>query len=244
MTQNLADIVSLLNKNGYVVRKKTVSADNSHQTIMPVATYCPWALDSKFIEIYENIRSLTCVDVYRLHSLWNLTAQVRNLQGAILEVGVWKGGSGILMATRAEQTGQDAAVYLCDTFTGIVKTSDRDNHHLDGDFNDTSAAQVKADVLSRGLDRVAVLKGVFPEETAALVGVPLKLAHIDVDVYESARSTFAWIWPRMVSGGVIVFDDYGFASCRGITRFVNEISGRNDATFIYNLTGQAILIKR
>ncbi|WP_432735767.1 TylF/MycF/NovP-related O-methyltransferase [Maridesulfovibrio sp. FT414] len=244
MTKNLTQLIGYLKKNGYTVRKHRTSPDNSHQTIYPAATYSPWSLERRFIETYEKIKPMTCVDIYRLYSLWNLTGQVKNLPGNILEVGVWKGGSGILMATQAKLTNQDTTTYLCDTFSGIVKNSIRDNFHQNGDFNDTSAKQVKSALIANDLDRVAVLQGIFPEQTCELVSAPLKLAHIDVDVYDSARDAFAWIWPRLVCSGVVVFDDYGFASCKGVTQFVNEIAGRNDATFIYNLTGQAILIKR
>ena len=42
-----------------------------------------------------------------------------------------------------------------------------------------------------------------------------RLAHIDVDVYQSAADVLDWVWPRLSPGGVVVFDDYGFPATPG-----------------------------
>jgi O-methyltransferase len=70
------------------------------------------------------------------------------------------------------------------------------------------------------------------------------LCHIDVDVYESAKEIVAWVEQRMPPGAVLVFDDYGFSSCIGVTCLVNEIRENGRWFSIYNLNGHAVLIKR
>ncbi len=47
----------------------------------------------------------------------------------------------------------------------------------------------------------------------------------------------------MSPGAVVVFDDYGFATCPGVTTFVNEQRDRSDGFFFHNLNGHAILVK-
>lgn len=95
------------------------------------------------------------------------------------------------------------------------------------------------------LNNIHILKGMFPEDTGHVIKEKvIRFAHIDVDVYQSAKDIFNYIWSKVVIGGIIVFDDYGFPSCSGITKFINEIKNDNDKILIYNLTGQAILIKR
>jgi hypothetical protein len=54
----------------------------------------------------------------------------------------------------------------------------------------------------------------------------------------------AWLEPRMPSGGMLVFDDYGFSTCKGITQFVNELRVSGSWIYIYNLNKHALLIKR
>ena len=64
-----------------------------------------------------------------------------------------------------------------------------------------------------------------------------------MDVYQSAKDIFEWAWPKMDVGGIVVFDDYGFSSCNGVTELVNQYKTRDDLCFIHNLNGHAILIK-
>jgi O-methyltransferase len=65
-----------------------------------------------------------------------------------------------------------------------------------------------------------------------------------VDVYQSAKDSFEWSWPRVVVGGAVVFDDYGFERCVGVVRFVNEIDlTAIKAAMIHNVNGHAVLIK-
>lgn len=47
--------------------------------------------------------------------------------------------------------------------------------------------------------------------------------HIDADTYESTLAAIDWFWPRMVSGGIMVFDDaMDFPNCPGVTRAIKE----------------------
>ena len=71
-----------------------------------------------------------------------------------------------------------------------------------------------------------------------------RFCHIDVDTYYSTKDCLNWIWERLVKGGVIVFDDYGYSITEGVTKIVNEHKNMKDRFFIYNLTGQAIMIKK
>jgi O-methyltransferase len=47
----------------------------------------------------------------------------------------------------------------------------------------------------------------------------------------------------MVHGGIIVYDDYGFKGCDGITKYVEEQIPREDRLVIHNLNGHAIILK-
>jgi hypothetical protein len=59
----------------------------------------------------------------------------------------------------------------------------------------------------------------------------------------SARDIVDWVWNRIVPGGLIVFDDYGFEMCPGITRLANEQMGMSDRLVFHNLNGHAIVMK-
>lgn len=220
-----------------------------HSRVAPFATYSPWLADREFVSTYEFISTPkefphTLVDRYRCYELWQLAS--RRVEGDVLEIGVWRGGTGCLIAKRLQSSAPGKTVYLCDTFAGIVGVTEKDPHYRDGEHSDTSQ-QIVIDLATRmGLTNIQIMPGIFPAKTAiAIANHAFSLVHIDVDVYKSARECFAWSLPRLSIGGAVVFDDYGFERCGGVTRLVNEIvlQFENCLATIHNLNGHAVLIK-
>ncbi len=218
--------------------------DVPHGPIQPNASYSPWLADPLFLRSHEAIAGHTLVDLYRCWELWCLAARLSVIAGDVLEVGVWRGGTGCLMAQRAQTVAPDRSVFLCDTFRGVVGASDKDPSYVGGEHADTTEEIVTALAARMQLDNVRVLKGTFPSDTAARIADRrFALVHIDVDVHDSARACFSWAWERTVVGGTIVFDDYGFSTCVGVTRMVNDLSLGADGVVIHNLNGHAVVVK-
>jgi O-methyltransferase len=214
------------------------SGQPDYGQVCPAATYSPWRTDEEFSRVYGLVRSSTLVDEYRCYELWRLAKQTDRLSGSFIEVGVWKGGTGCLLASATSKP-----VLLCDTFRGVVKAGPRDTYYKGGEHSDATEEEVRGLASQLGVsDHVKLLRGVFPEDTGSSVNESLAFCHIDVDVYESARDVYYKVWPLIVPGGVVVFDDYGFQGCEGVTCFVNEIASR-EHLFIHNLNGHAILVK-
>ncbi len=124
-------------------------------------------------------------------------------------MGVWKGGSGSLIGKKAELMGIKDNVYLCDTFKGVVKSGVYDSSYRGGEHSDTSQEIVEELVHKLKLDNTKLLVGIFPDETSKFItDNKFRFCHINVDVYQSAKDIVDWLWPRLVLGGIIVFDDY------------------------------------
>lgn len=135
--------------------------------------------------------------------------------GPLVEVGVYRGGSAENLMQVANEQGRD--LYLFDTFTGIpYQDPDRDAHKV-GDFGDTSLKMVQA-CLPNAICIAGIFPGTLPDD---LNGVAI--AHIDCDQYESVRSSAAALAPRMVSGGMMIFDDYDCLD--GARQAVDELFG-------------------
>jgi O-methyltransferase len=220
--------------------------DRTYEKIYPIATYSPWNADLEFDKLYASIKEFTLVDKYRCYELWNLVCQSAKLPtGALIEVGVWRGGTGAVIAEQARRCDIREPVYLCDTFAGVVKAGHNDSDYKGGEHADADATTVQRLLDMHVLPNARILKGVFPDETGYMVSEQtFRFCHIDVDVYRSAADITAWIWPMLVSGGIIVYDDYGFENCQGITKHVNEQIGSRDRFVLHNLNGHAVVIKR
>jgi predicted O-methyltransferase YrrM len=239
----------ILRKAGYEVRRLqpnlTYLAEMPHAKLHPLSTYSPWLADEAFIQTFNMIKTYTMVDLYRCYELWQLIDQVAKLEtGDLIEVGVWRGGTGCLMAKKCQLARINVSIHLCDTFKGVVKAGELDTAYSGGEHADTSE-QVVSDLIRKlRLNNAQVLKGVFPDDTGSLIeNSTFRFCHIDVDVYQSAKDIIEWIWRRLVTGAVVVYDDYGFSGCEGITRLVNDERRSADRIVVHNLNGHAVVVK-
>ena len=152
-----------------------------HHRILPHATHAPWLNDFDFMNIYQKINNNTLVDIYRCYELWVLANQSTKIDGIILEVGVWRGGTGAILA-EAVRTSKKK-VYLADTFKGVVKAGINDTAYIGGEHSDTSLALVSDLMSSLALYNVSLLEGIFPEDTHHMIQDKIAMLHCDVDVY-------------------------------------------------------------
>ena len=231
---------------GFEIRRvpRPGSEDSPYETVTPIANYAPWKADAEFLRVYRAIRGHTLVDIYRCWELWTLVAQASKVPGALLEVGVWRGGTGVLIAYRAAACGIAEPVYLCDTFSGVVKAGQKDTYYRGGEHADASVAAVESLADRLGVRNIRILKGVFPDETASLIeATNLRFCHVDVDTHDSARETLDWVWPRLSCHGLVVYDDFGFQVCPGVTCHVEEQIPLADRLVFHNLNGHGIVVK-
>lgn len=131
--------------------------------------------------------------------------------GCFVEVGVYKGGSAwrLWQVTQA----QGRMLYLYDTFEGIPHQAPIDSHSV-GDFKDVEYREVY-DLFAGAV----VVRGIFP--ASAIDMPPIAFAHLDCDQYQSVLESAIYLQSRMVSGGVMWFDD---SPClAGAHRAVREI---------------------
>jgi O-methyltransferase len=236
----------LANRFGYEITQIRNTKRLEYSAVRPKAGYSPWNKDDRFQAAFATVKPFTLVDEYRCFELWKLLEQVAKLKsGSIIEIGVWRGGSGALIAMQAKNCGIEDKVFLCDTFTGVVKAGERDSRYEGGEHADTSRQAVEQLILKdMKLENVEILEGIFPDQTGHRIeNLQFRFCHIDVDVYESAKDIVDWIWDKMVPGGITVYDDYGFHSCDGITRYVEEQMKCKDRLVIHNLNGHAIIVK-
>ncbi len=239
-------IKGILKNCGFQITRVIVDEPGMpYERVLPRATYAPWKTNRAFREMYEQIKYNTGVDILRLYELWNLVKQSSKLSGALIEIGVWRGGSGALIAMQAKSSGINDRIYLCDTFKGVVKAGPHDNKYQGGEHSDTGLNIVNNLIFDKlKLTNVAILEGIFPDQTGHLINEnEFRFCHIDVDTYESAKGIIDWIWDRLVVGGIIVFDDYGFRGCVGVTKYVEEQALNDNMLFIHNLNGHGIIIK-
>jgi O-methyltransferase len=226
---------SIFNSVGLTVTRVT----NHHPS---GATIQPWFESEKLRAQMARPLRYSLVSRDRMFMLLQWLDFALAAAGDVAEFGVWRGGTALLLHERLASRASDRTLHLFDTFAGLPEANPvRDNHHRKGDFADTSEASVRA--LFEDAANVRIHPGFFEETVDAVEGRRFCFAHIDADLYSSVLFATEFLFPRLSSGGVIVYDDYGFRTCAGAKAAVDEYFAKTAVTPIYLPTGQCIVIK-
>jgi O-methyltransferase len=145
-----------------------------------------------------------------------------DIPGLIAEAGVYKGGCARLLATMFP----DREILLFDSFEGMQENDqDPAGGHKIGDFSDTSLDSVKNYLIDKPNCRFH--QGWFPDSASFLTDETFALVHADMDYYQSTVACIETFWPRMVTGGAMIFDDYEWVACPGVKKALNEYFNDN-----------------
>lgn len=203
--------------------------------------FSPWEGLPSFKPHYEAVRKHTLVSADRCWILANFIGQARQLNGHFAEFGVFRGGTALLAARLLAEAKDNRPLHLFDSFAGMPKTS-ADEPYEAGDFNQTSARHVESLIAPTGAN-VRFHVGFIPD-TFVDAGIDrLAFAHVDVDLYQSVLDCVAYIYPRLVPGGILIFDDYGFPGCVRAREATDKAFANLREKPIYLPTGQALVIK-
>lgn len=199
-------------------------------------TFSPW-FDAEFQERIRDITPFTRVSADRLYVLDILSRFSFRLPGSFIECGVYKGGSACVIGRNAG----DKVLHLFDTFEGMPENDDPAKHGK-GDFGDVVYEDIRK-LVSANAKNAVWHKGIMP---ASFQGVfaDIAFAHVDVDLYSTAMACCEFIYPRLVSGGCIVFDDYGFERYKNSEKkAVDEYFASKQERLWSLSTGQCVLLK-
>jgi len=180
------------------------------------------------------------IDGVRLKHIRKCCNETRCLEGGVAEVGVYYGGSLLVIAN----VFKDRQVYGIDTFAGHPdKCLEIDNHHKFGLYSDVMPYEELKEKFAQQAPNVVLLKGIFPEEIK-LPDQNYVFVHVDCDIYNSVKDCCEYFYPRLVPSGIIVFDDYGHAGCDGAKLACDEyFSNRAGCTFTMLPTKVAVARK-
>lgn len=235
----------IIRSKGYEVRKPRPDFIEIPKYLAPSAhKLYDFREESGFSEVARTViaEGRTLLDYDRLLVLWQAVKNSYRLEKPVAEIGSYRGGSSRFLALAMAHFGSHPEIHIFDTFSGHPDQidSNKDGPHAAGLFSDTSLEKVSEYLAS--LENVKLHDGRFEDRSSDVAALTFGLVHIDVDIYKSTVSCLDFFWPRLVHGGVIVIDDYGFTSCAGlkeaVDRFVAETS---ECHGWYMHTGQFVI---
>ena len=186
---------------------------------------------SEFASLYRRVRRDTMCSNARLRGLHRAVRYVvrDRVPGDVVECGSARGGSAALMALTLRRLETQRRLWVFDTFEGIPAPSSKDPDFeiarlFTGSFVGTLG---QVGELFRRLDiagNVEFVRGLFQETLPTARITQIAVLHIDGDWYDSVRVCLDCLYDKVVAGGIVQFDDYGY--WKGARQAVDEFLER------------------
>ncbi|GAA4203629.1 TylF/MycF/NovP-related O-methyltransferase [Actinocatenispora rupis] len=190
----------------------------------------PVDFDEDTAEVIRAVKGYTMTSPEKLHGLIAAVRYVHNhdVPGDVVECGVWRGGSMQAVARTFDSFGDHTRdLYLFDTFEGMPPPSEKDVRVRDGKAADdllavaaddswVKAAATLEDVrdgmskVPYPKEKVHYVQGMVEDTIPQEAPEQISILRLDTDWYASTKHELEHLYPRLVSGGVLIIDDYGY----------------------------------
>jgi hypothetical protein len=184
---------------------------------------------------------------WRYHVILWAAWRAARMEGDFVECGVNRGGFSRAVVDYVDFGHLDKTFYLMDTFDGLVEASITPEERAMGVSRQAFAKYTECfdDVRDafEPFPNVVLVRGPIPD-TLPLV-TPAKVSYLSIDmnvvVPEIAAATY--FWDRLVSGAVIVLDDYGHAPHVLQKHGFDAFAAERGAQVLMLPTGQGLIFK-
>ncbi len=177
----------------------------------------PWLQRLPIVNYESNL------DQRGLQDLLDLLGRAATLEGDAIECGSSRCGTSLLMAKYMRSLGGQKLVYALDSYEGFKPEELEAERRLgiaappDDAFKSTTYDYVRQKISKLGFEDVVIpVKGFFEQTLPGLVANKrFCFAFIDCDLKDSMTYCAKTLWPALVPGGIIAFDDYRSEEFKG-----------------------------
>ena len=184
---------------------------------------------------------------WRYYMVCWFAESVKHLQGDFVECGVYKGGYSLALADYLQFNTLDKNFWLLDTFNGLVKKhltkAEIESglfEHYEGRYEECYDAVVKT---FKPYPNYKIIQGPVPDTLPQCKAEKICYLSIDMNITEPEIAAANYFWDKMVSGGVIILDDYGFTAHENQKQAFDAWVAEKNVRLLSLPTGQAIIFK-
>ena len=182
------------------------------------------------------------INITRFLAHYELFRNIIDVPGCIVECGVGRGSSFFTWSRLMEifcPNDRQRRVYGFDWFEGL-KFNPQDgrpvesSHYVEGGWSAGAAVDeirqlvsiVNEDNIISKSVRCKLIEGDVEETIPKFLdenpGLRIALLHLDMDMYKPTKAALKYLYPRVINGGVVVFDEYGMIPWQGETNAADE----------------------
>lgn len=185
--------------------------------------------DEAFMAFFERCQPYTMTSMERMYGVYREVEYIQRhqIEGAVVECGVWRGGCMMMAALSMMNFGDaERELYLFDTFEGMPQPTDEDYkfgetsarakwdklQSSDGsDWNYASIEEVHEAMLSTEYpaNKIHLIKGMVENTLPEQAPDRISMLRLDTDFYQSTRHELEHLYPRLAQKGVLIIDDFG-----------------------------------
>lgn len=200
--------------------------------------------DEDFARQFTRLSAESDVTAERKFNLNELFRLVLSVPGDVAECGTYKGASAYFLAHHIHAATLNKKLLLFDSFQGLSDPESIDQSYWkEGDLTSSYDDVWNALAPLGPVSFVELYKGWIPERFSEVADRRFCFVHIDVDLYRPTLDSIAFFYSRMSPRGLILLDDYGFASCPGVTQAVNEFMADKPEPIINLASGGAFIVR-
>lgn len=197
--------------------------------------------DEAFLRYYESFEKKgNYHSLDRKYAMDQLMQLALSLEGDTAECGVYEGASSYLICSKI--CGLNKSHHIFDSFEGLSEPVS-----VDGAYWKKGDLSSNEDVLRKNLkqfDFVHYYKGWIPDRFSEITQLEFCFVHLDIDLYQPTIDSLMFFYQRMVRGGMILCDDYGFVTCPGAKKAMDAYFSDKPENIISLPTGQGFIIKK
>jgi O-methyltransferase len=192
------------------------------------------ANEKMFWDFYERARLYSMVHVGGFYNAFRAMQYIaaNKLRGDIVECGCFLGGMTAFLALLRNEFNLENAVLAFDSFSGFpIGSVDAFLGKPVGgpqynNFKSAVIENIKAAVGS--MHRIDLIEGYVENTIPESKLDKIALLRLDTDHYESTRIELSHLYPKLISGGVIIIDDYGLyqGSRRATDEYIGGLSAK------------------
>jgi len=205
--------------------------------------------NSMISDLFTNIKDYTMCKPERFYRFCQSLMDTRLLDGVVVECGVWKGGMICGASKFAINNNIKRQFFAFDSYEGFPEPTDKDivafTNQKASELENWGMKKCPAksetlvdlynciNILNIPEDTVIPIKGWF-SDTVCSFNNSICILRLDGDWYESTKVCLEHLYPKVVSGGIIILDDYGY--WKGCKEATDEYLKNNHIDVVINKT--------